>query len=245
MEEKVSKQHYQLPNSMEESNLTPKDQLIYLAIKSFDGKGGCCPSLQKIAERAGASINTIRNSIERLKEKNYITTTKKGRGVEYHFNEYNKFEPFSPEFLKKEDISFTTKSYLVASQQYMFKDVEGIGKISYPNTELANKINMPESTIRKCNRELADKNYLTIVKNDSRDLETGCKTDTKIFNLRELDQAIIWILKNHEDRINENTDRIERLENAFKEQTKELESYKKLTKKLLEERNIEQPTFTI
>lgn len=245
MEEKISKQHYQLPNSMEENNLTPKDQLIYLAIKSFDGKGGCYPSLQKIAEVSGTSIPTVRSSIERLKDAYYITTTKKGRGVEYHFNEYNKFEPFSPEFLERKDISPATKAYLVASQQYMFKDIEGIGKISYPNTELASKLNISEATVRRCNKELSDKNYLTIVKNDSRDLETGCKTDTKIFNLRELDQAIIWILKNHEDRINDNTDRIERLENAFKEQTKELESYKKLTKKLLEERNIEQPTFTI
>lgn len=236
-----NKQHYQLPNKMGENEIEPKDQLIYLAIKFFDGKGGCFPSLQKIAEKSGASIPTVRTSIKRLENKEYIKVVKKGRGQEYYFNKYKKFEPFSPEFLDKKDITFTTKAYIAASQQYMYKDVEGVGKISYPNTELSKKINMPESTIRKCNAELIKKNYLTIIKNECRDLETGCKTDTKIFNLSELEQAIIWTLKNHEDRIEKNTQDISDIK-------KQLEEQSKLINKLLEEntklKNIEKENYT-
>lgn len=233
METEKSKQHTQVPNKMAENDLTPKDQLIYLGIKSFMNKDTkCCyPSLQKIAEKVGASIPTIRKGIEQLEEKDYITVTKKGRSNYYHFNEYKNFEPFSPEFLEIEDISFTTKSYLVASQQYMHKDIEGIGKISYSNKNLSDKINMPESTIRKCNLELERKNYLTIIKNECRDLETGCKTDTKIFNLNELGQAIIWTLKNHEDRLDEHDERLTKLE-------QENQAQKKLIEQLLKERNI-------
>ena len=209
----MSKQHTQIPNEMAENELTPKDQLIYLAVKSFqNGNTGLCnPSLQKIAERSGASIPTIRSSIKRLEEKEYITIKKSGRGQEYTFSPYKNFEPFSKEFLENDDITFTTKSYLVASQQYMYQDTKGFGKISFPNTELAEKINMPESTIRKCNQELKRKNYLTIIENESRDIETGCKTETKLFNLNELGQAVIWVLKSHEDRINRNTTDIEDL----------------------------------
>lgn len=209
MEEK-SKQHTQLPNKMA---LEPKDQLIYLVIRSFMNKDtfSCYPSLQKISEKSGASVPTIRASISRLEEAGYISITRKGRGQEYHFNKLKQFEPFSPEFLDSK-LSFTTKSYIVASQQYMFKDVEGLGKISYANATLSKKINMPESTIRKCNLELEHNNYLTLIKNECRDLETGCKTDTKLFDLNKLGQAIIWTLKDHEDRLNDHEDRLIKLE---------------------------------
>lgn len=230
MEEEKSKQHTQLPNKMAEQELTPKDQLIYLGIRSFMNSKtkSCYPSLQKIADKVGASIPTIRKSIELLVEKGYIQVTKKGRGQEYHFNELKKFEPFSPEFLEHTDLSFTTKSYLVASQQYMYTDVEGYGKVSYSNADLSKQINMPETTIRRCNQELERKDYLTIIKNECRDIETGCKSDTKIFNLDKLGQAIIWVLKTHEDRLNDHEDRIAALERKLEEKDQQLELKQKI-----------------
>lgn len=83
----------------------------------------------------------------------------------------------------------------------MFTDVEGLGKISYTNKELANKINMSESAISRSNSELESKGYLTTLINKSVDLETGCNKTTRVFNLAKLCQGIIWVLKNHEDRI--------------------------------------------
>lgn len=229
------RQHTQVPNEMSENDLTPKDQLIYLAIKSYqNGKDGLCnPSLQKIAERSGASIPTIRSSIKRLEDKEYIIIKKNGRGQRYEFSPYKKFEPFSKEFLENDDISFTTKSYLVASQQYMYQDVEGFGKISFPNTELAERINMPESTIRKCNQELKSKSYLTIIENESRNIETGCKTETKLFNLNELGQAVIWALKSHEDRIVKNTEDIEVLKREMERLKKSDEEKSNIISKLM------------
>ena len=230
MEEKKSKQHTQLPNKMAENEISPKDQLIYLGIKSFmnEKTKSCFPSLQKIADKVGASIPTVRKSIALLEEKGYIKTSKKGRGQIYYFNDAKKFEPFSPEFLDHNDISFTTKSYLVASQQYMYKDVKGYGKISYSNADLSKQINMPETTIRRCNQELERKDYLTIIRNKCRELESGCYSDTKIFDLNKLGQAIIWILKNHEDRLNNHEDRIAALERKLEEKDKQLELQQKI-----------------
>lgn len=73
----------------------------------------------------------------------------------------------------------------------MYKDVENLGKLSFSNRELADQINMPESTIRRCNAELVSKDYLTILKNESKDIQTGCKTDTKLYDLNKLGQAVI------------------------------------------------------
>ena len=87
---------------------------------------------------------------------------------------------------------------------YMFKDEKGIGKISYTNSELSEKINMPESTISKCNRSLTTKEYLSIIRCEKHDPETGLAIQEKIFHLDELGQAVIWALQNHEQRITKN-----------------------------------------
>ena len=127
----------------------------------------------------------------------------------------------------------------------MYKDVEGIGKVSYTNKELAEKINMTESTISRTNNSLIRKNYLTIVKNEARDIESGCKTDTKIFNLNKLGQAIIWVLQNHEERIEQNTEDILKLKIDNQDMKRQLEEQKKLIDKLLKEREKEHTKYTI
>ena len=240
MEQEVSKQHVQLPNNMGETDLTPKDQLIYLSIRRFMNSKSkiAYPSLAKISEVSGACISTVRSSIARLEEKDYFKIVKKGKSQEYHFNELKAFEPFSYDFLDNSDLTFTEKSYIAATQQYMYKDIEGIGKVSYTNKELAEKINMTESTISRTNNSLIRKNYLTIVKNEAKDIETGCKTDTKIFNLNKLGQAIIWVLQNHEERIEQNTEDIKELKRKIEEQSK-------LIKTLLKEREKEFNEYTI
>lgn len=67
----------------------------------------------------------------------------------------------------------------------MFKDVEGISKVSYSNRELAKVSIVPESTIRKCNQELERKNFLQIIKNEEI-WKLVVKQKRKIFNLNKL-----------------------------------------------------------
>lgn len=240
MDTQENLQHVQVPNDMGTKNLTPKDQLIYTIIKSHDNPTkGCFPSLQVLSKESGASINTIRDSIARLKEAGYIKTELKGRKTYYTFDPYKKFEPFSPDFISNPNISFTTKSYLIASQQFMYKDVENLGKLSFSNRELADQINMPESTIRRCNAELVSKDYLTILKNESKDIQTGCKTDTKLYDLNKLGQAVIWAICNHEDRIQQNTEDINTLKARLDKQDEQLAEYKKLVDRLLKDKELQ------
>ena len=223
MDTTTSKQHVQLPKKMGEDGLTPADQLIYLSIKRYMNNKTMIafPSLAEISRVSGAAINTIRKAIKRLEEKDYFKIQKRGRGQEYVFNKIKAFDPFSYDFLDKEDLTFTQKSYIAATQQYMYTDMEGYGKVSMTNRELAKEINMPESTISKTNRELVKKNYLTIIKNECRDIEIGCKKDTKLFHLTELEQAIIWTLRTHEDRINNHEDQIQQLTQRLNQMEKE------------------------
>lgn len=231
---KENKQHCQLPNNMGNTDLTPQDQLIYLSIKRFANMSNYAyPSLQKLHTITGAAINTIKKSIDVLTAKGYITTEKEGKRIKYIFNKYKEFEPFSYEFLDKEDLSFTEKAYLAASQQYMFKDVDGLGKITFSNKDLAKHINMSESTISRCNSALVKKDYLTVIKNSE---EHGIG-DLKVFQLAKLGQAIIWRLKDHEDRIEENTQNIAALTKTIEEQSRLIEKQGEVLRKVLEELN--------
>ena len=230
-----NKQHVQLPKEMSQKDLTPQDQLVYLAIKKYMNKDTkiAHPSLSTLKNDTGASIITIRKCIDSLVKKDYITVIQEGRRLKYIFSEYNGFEPFSYDFLDRKDLTFTEKSYLAASQQYMFTDVEGIGKMSYTNKELSDKINMSESNISKCNRSLVNKEYLQILKSS----ETGGIKDLKVFQLDKLGQAIIWKLKEHEDAIKENTEDIKELNKKVNDLEKRLTDRDKLINKLLNEKS--------
>lgn len=202
------KRHIQLPNNMTES-LKPSDLLIYLDIKRNmnNETKESFPSLETISKRTGASIPTIRKCINNLEEAGYIEIRKEGRKNIYKFLKYKEFEPFSYEFLDNENLSFTEKAYIAASQQYMFKE-DGFGKTTYTNKELAQKINMSESSVSRCNKSLEKKEYLSIIETDVKDLETGLRIKEKVFYLNELGQAVIFALKNHEDRINTHEDKL-------------------------------------
>lgn len=84
------KQHVQLPNGMAGSDLEPKDQLIYLTIKrhSNANPNKCFPSLATIAKESGACVNTVRKSIEKLVDKEYLIVEKFGKRQRYKFSEY-------------------------------------------------------------------------------------------------------------------------------------------------------------
>lgn len=208
MMENISKQHVQLPIDEDKDKLDPSEVLVYLTIKRHQNKESkkAFPSLQTISEESGASVPTVRKIIKRLIDTNYITCEKEGRKHVYSFNPYKTYEVFSYEFLDEKKLSFTEKAYLACSQKYMIKE-KGKGIIQYTNEELSKLINMPKSTISKVNRSLESKNLLTVVEN-------GLK-NTKVFDMNAYGQAIVFILKNHEERIGDSEGRLDTVEDRL------------------------------
>lgn len=190
----AGKQHVQLPNNMTKSRiLTPKDLLVYVTIKSFMNKNfnACYPSLDTIVERSGVSKPTVRKSIALLEAEDYLYVTKDGRKNIYTFNPCKTFEPFSYEFIKDKNIDPNVKAYIIASQQLMFKDKEGFGKMTYSSSELAPLINLDKRTIDKYDIMLKQQGLLSIIKTNKVNEITGLPEVEKIFHLSEMDQSII------------------------------------------------------
>ena len=196
-----SKQHIQIPNR-NENNLKPKDLLVYATIKRFmnNTTKECFPSIDTIVRLSGISKPTVIKSTKLLEQEGYLSIRKSGKKNIYKFNKYKTFEVFSYQFLDIDIVSEEEKSYVIASQQYMFKDIEGFGKMSYSNSELSKLINLDKDTIKKYDKSLEDKGLLTVVKTNKLD-ETGILVNEKFFHLNELGQSVIWSLQKHNDDI--------------------------------------------
>lgn len=214
-------------NSESQPNLTPKDKLIYIAIRRYMNKETmeAYPSYATITKDTKAAAVTIKKCVNNLIREKYLNTRREGKRIVYIFNNKKKFEPFSYEFLDRKDLTFTEKSYIVATQQFMFKNENTeTGDISYTNKELSELIKMPESTISKNNRSLEVKGLLE-----------GASLPTKQFKLRELDQLFVWKFKEQDEKIQQNTDKIVALEKDNAELKKRVIELEKLALKDIKE----------
>lgn len=235
MENEMNKQHVQVPNDMTEQNiyLKPGDILIYATIKRHMDKDTktCYPSLDTISRESGASINTVRASIQNLVNAEYIEVTPKGRGKLYRFLKWDKFEPFSYDFLDNKKLTFKEKAYILATQQYMFKKEETQdGVVTYNNIELSKRLNISPSTVSRLDSSLQAKQILNINTLALKDPETGLPIKEKVFHLSKIEQAIVFILGNHEERLRDtenkvetNTNEIDLLKKRIAELEKKLE----------------------
>lgn len=208
-------------NNETQPDLDPKDKLIYVAIRRYMNRQTmeAFPSYATITKDTGAAAKTIKKCVNNLVNENYLQTRREGRKLIYTFNNKKCFEPYSYEFLDKPNLTFIEKSYIIASQQYMFKE-DNEGRIEYTNKKLASLIKMPETTISKCNHSLERKGFLQ-----------GASEITKRFQLRELDPLFIWKFKEQDEKIQKNTDDIELLKKEIKqlkEENKALKENRKL-----------------
>lgn len=236
-----NKRHVQLPSHLiKEEDITPMDLLVYVSIKRYANSEtkSCFPSLETIKDNCGLSIPTIRNNIANLEKAGYIKvirSTVKGKSNQYIFEDYDKFEPFSYDFLDKKDLTSKEKAYILATQQFMYKE-NGEGKLCITDTELSKKIKWSINTIKKYDKELIKKNYLIIAKTNAIDPISGVKKDLKIYNLNALEQAIVFTLSKHEERIEDHEERIKRLEAELLATKKE---NKILKESIIEQQRIE------
>ena len=178
---------------------TPKEALLYLFLQLYKINNISAVSYQKITSTLSIMPRTIVKYTKNLEELGYLNIKCNKSPIEYEFYpiDTENSEPFSYDFLDRKDLSFTEKSYIVASQQYMYK--EGTeGKISYTNKELSGLIKMTESTISRFNRSLESKGYLE----DS-------NKPIKVFQARELDLVFIEKFKDIDTKVNKNTEDIE------------------------------------
>ena len=105
----------------------------------------------------------------------------------------------------------------------MFKE-DGVGKVTYSDTELSEKTGLNRHTISKTNQSLIEKGFAEQIVLRSKNPETGLIDKETVFHLNELGQAIVFKLKEHEDRIDKYEEEIEELKRTVAELRQQLRS---------------------
>lgn len=226
-------QHIQVPNDMcKEHNLDPTDVYVYSYLKTYMNKDTyeAFPSMETLAKDAGVSKTTVNKAIKNLVANGDISVRKGGRKNVYKFNPSSKnFEMFTYKFMRDVDLTSQQRIYIILTQQYMYKDEEGYGKLTYSNQELSEEIGLSASTIYRRNKELEDKGILQVIDTDKKDPETGVAIQLKLFDLSKIAQDVLFIkkkLEEHDKEIKENSKTIKLLSKEVEELRAEIKKLK-------------------
>lgn len=228
--------HVQVPNSqdLEYKTLKVGDRLVYSAIKKYMNKDTltCYPRLETIAEDCQCSQNLVKSALKRLEEIGWIKVTRRpGTSSMYTFLKPDKFEMFSDEFFKL-DLDYKLKDYYIQIQQYLLKDCTNQrAYIRYSNNEIAEKLHMPLRTVQRYNLALKNKGIVEEKITSLIKPETGCEIIEKSFNLSKLQQAFLYKLAEHEEKLNEHEQEIKEIKEIYEKRISQLEKQvKQLTK---------------
>lgn len=220
--------HVEIPHNMEKINYI--DRLVYTYLRSHMDKDSLTTfvSMDKLAEESGISKPTIIKSIKKLKENKEIEVTKKGRSNLYTFKNKDNFEMFTYEFLKNKDLSPEEKAFCISTQEYMYKDSNtGLGSCTYSNKDLCDKLGISRQTLKVRQRELIEKEILSITDTKVKDPETGLYNFNMSLDLNKIGQAILYLAeqtdKNTND-IDKLKKEVEQLKQILRDQQKD--SYK-------------------
>lgn len=214
------------------------DKIIYASIRRYMNSDTreCYPSIRTIKEKLHCSQGRITAGLERLEKAGFIIKNKhkapNGKWSNYyHFpeSEFDKhFEMFTDEFLDL-DLPINIKEYYMDLQQYLYDKDTGVGKCSFSNNTLANKLGISAPTVKKYNTYLIEHGFLEEETTGNYD-EAGLPVVQKNFNLTSLQQAALWV-KAVTAQVTENTKDIETLKGTVEKQQREIEELKRQLQK--------------
>lgn len=228
-------QHIEVPHELvnlkRQGKLEQGDQVIFAAIKKYmkNESRECYPSITTIAKDLKCSRSKIISAINRLCECNLLKKTcgPLGSHNTYVFTRTefdNYFEMFTREFLLI-DMPLNIKEYYMGIQQFLYGKETGVGRCSFSNVQLAEKLGISVVSVKKYNTYLINNGFL--------EEETTSKTDSaglpiiqKNFNLSGLQQAALWV-KAVTEQITMNTADIEDMKDEISSLRKELENLKR------------------
>lgn len=230
-------QHIQVPKmNLKEEGLTINDPYVYACIKKFmnNETKQAFPAIDTLVEVSGLSNKTIVASIKRLEKAKYFTIKREmGKPNIYTFNEYKQFEIFSYEFLDNPDLTPKEKSYLVASQQYMFKNANLLqGKITLSSEKFADCVGLTLPTLRKYEKELKKKEVLTTIP-IGRNNWHGLAVEARYYDFTKILNVIACKFQEQDQKIEQNSKDIETLQQTVVELQRQLSEMRCYTRKPL------------
>lgn len=226
-------QHVQVPHGLCKGQIDYQVLGLYAYLRRYMNKDtySTFVSLRTLQGETKLSIPTIQKYLNILEEEDHIKIIKGEKRCNiYVFNKgsslYSKgFEMYTFEFIKNKDIPFKEKCALIAFQERMMNKDSGRGTISSTPLEMSNILNTSFSTYKRIEKDLINNNWITVMKSNVKDSETGCKKNIYTFDLEAIGQAVLFNQKKiaeHDEMLHEMQEEIKRLNHEVKLLHKEL-----------------------
>lgn len=235
MDENKSKQHVQI-HVKQCSTLKPNDLLVLANIKRhMNGTTKLCdPSIKKISELSGFTERSVINSIKKLELSGELIVHRSSNKLnQYTFPENSNFEMYSFEFLDNPALTRDEKAYLIGFQSCAVKNKSGYMGTTNSNEEIAKKINMSKRKIIELNKSLREKGIFAELTCFTKD-ESGLAKKMKTIDMELIGQAILFV----NEKVDNNTARIELLEQQLTEVLRLNKAYLKENKRLAKENEL-------
>lgn len=216
LEEEKPIQYVAVPNAIKNNpQINYKILYVYARLRKYMNQDTleCYPSLDTLSIDTGLSINTLRKYLDILEEGKHIKISRK-RGCKtiYKFNPKSKlykenFERFTFDFLNNNLMSHDSKAMIIYLQEKMYKD-DAFAKITGTHIDMCNLLGCSMTKWKKHVKEMEQNNILTVL--DTKAIDPDSRTKKKLFNfdLQLMGQAILFKLKDHEDRITDTENRV-------------------------------------
>ena len=257
MDNEKSKQHIQVPHNLGEQNkdikMNPTDYLIYGYLRKSMDKDSYRTfiSLRTLSEKANVSINTVQNSIKKLRDAGEIKILdeKNGRSNIYEIQKTSKyFERFTFDFLDlgEEVLKPEDKGVLLAMQQYTDTSSGQFAVTTKSNRELSKKMHIGTRALSAVFQRLEDRGILRTSSLLTRDSLTGLNKTAKYIDLSIICQAILFINKKvdeQKEQIDAHDEHLEKHDLEIKNLQKELLKLKKENELLMKKLSKEQTNF--
>lgn len=214
-EKQPSYKHAQVPNGVDADKLKFGDKYVYAHLRKHANKGlKSFPGYELLTKESGLSERSLKRIVLRLEEAGLIKiVNREGTSNEYHFKKLEDgFERFTDKFLEDSSLSVQARAYYVELQQYLYVNENNrTNDTTYTNQEIADKLGINVKTVRKYNTELIQKGVLREVRLTTVS-EAGIPLTKKEFDLDKLNQAILYKLKEHSEKLSEHDQAIRDLE---------------------------------
>lgn len=237
------KQHTQIPQDFDWTQLEWCDQLVFAQIKrKMNPKTRTCyPSVAFIKQQTKLSSTFIKDSIQRLESYGLVKITKRqGTSNLYWFpEETDQFEMFSEEFLDM-DLPAKIKEYYMKIQNGLFDKDQKIAYTQYTDKQLASLTGLSVPTVKKYNSILQQKGYMTTEITPYRN-EAGFNIRELSFDMEKLGQFGLWA-KAVTEQVSTNTEDINALKSKIDEYEKRIKSLERMYHANLEK--VPEVTFT-
>lgn len=220
-----NEQFVKVPNiDLKAQGLEMKDLVVYAYLKKHYNHvtRESFPSFSTLASESGISKPTVMKCVERLEQAGYITINKIKKVNHYTFSDVNKFEIYSYDFLEDPSLSTSDKAYIICMQPHMFKDSNlGIGKITYSELDIAERLGIDLRTLRKYENHLqqGDSPIMTLVPTKKKDPITGLAIQERVFDFDAYNNLLALKFKQIDNELQDKVSREEydKLLKEFKE----------------------------